>query len=92
MLCKGRNNDDHCCWLLGKPCPHLEENTQPGFRWTCGLRRELGDWDLVLEDKRYIRDVHSVWVSLAKQADEPVVNCRDWPDGKNFCRNCGANC
>jgi hypothetical protein len=53
MECLGRNLDDHCCYLKGKVCQFLEENTEPGFRWSCGLRRELGSWDAVLADPRY---------------------------------------
>jgi len=65
---------------LGKPCPHLEENTVPGHRWTCGLRRELGNWDAVLADPRYQDFPGSVY--------EPAgINCRDWPNG-NPCYAC----
>jgi hypothetical protein len=84
MPCLGRNNDDHCCRIKGKVCQFLEEDTEPGFRWSCGLRRELGDWDTVLADPRYPADS---WA--------PGVNCRDWPGGEGSngvaCSKCGAN-
>lgn len=83
MRCLGRNSDTHCCWLSGKVCPFLEENTEPGFRWSCGLRRELGDWDAVLEDERYQQVVQPVWDAF------PIsTNCRDYPDGVWECRQC----
>ena len=53
MACLGRNNKDHCCYVNGKPCQFLEENTEQGFRWTCGLRRKLGSWDAVLKHRSY---------------------------------------
>lgn len=53
MNCLGRNNPDHCCYVNGKPCPFLEENSEEGSRWSCGLRRELGSWDAVIRDSRY---------------------------------------
>lgn len=51
--CHG-NRPDHCCWLQGRVCPHLEEFTMPGRRWVCGLLRELGTWDAVLADVRHV--------------------------------------
>jgi hypothetical protein len=71
MPCKGIATH-HCCWVNGNPCLHLEENTVEGRHWACGLRRELGDWDLVITDSRYIQNV-------APHFGE--MNCRDWPDG-----------
>lgn len=53
MQCLGRNKSDHCCYVDGKPCVFLEENTVEGFRWSCGLRRELGSWAAVVADPRY---------------------------------------
>lgn len=59
------------------PCPYLEENTEPGFRWTCGLRRELGSWDAVLEDPRY-KEVPGAYF---KGTDCKVYTCKDCIDG-----------
>lgn len=83
MPCAG-NANDHCCYIAGKPCKYVEENTVKGRRWACGLRRELGDWDLVLEDPRYKKDVAPV---LAQWG----YNCRDWPDSHPGmkCSDCG---
>ncbi len=87
MLCLGRNLDDHCCYIKGKVCPFLEENTEKGFRWSCGLRRKLGSWDAVLANPEYQRVTAGAWA--------PGVNCRDWPDGGGWngigCSKCGAN-
>ena len=86
MPCNG-NRDDHCCWIKGNPCPHLEENTVKGRRWACGLYRKLQDWDAVLASQEYIIDV--------KPTFEPLgMNCRDWPDGTGTnsytCEECGV--
>ena len=87
MECKGRNLEDHCCWLKGKVCSYLEENTQPGFRWTCGLRRELGDWDAVLADPRYIENVKPVLDGVYGANGRLGSTCRDWPEVQ--CNLCG---
>lgn len=85
MRCLGRNLDGHCCWVDGKVCQFLEENTERGFRWTCGLRRELGNWDKVLADPRYQKEVQP-------KLRAPGVNCRDWPnkDAGGPCLLCGG--
>jgi hypothetical protein len=43
-----------CCWVEGKPCPHLDGDL-------CGLRTELGSWDAVHEDPRYKEYPQPVW-------------------------------
>ena len=78
--CHG-NNEGHCCWLGGVLCPFLEENTVEGRRWACGLFRELGDWELVHEDHRYIDKVLPLWMArdeLRIWADQGC-GCGDWP-------------
>ncbi len=55
MKCYGRNAEDHCCYVNGSPCKFLEENTEAGYRWSCGLRRELGCWHKVVNDPRYFQ-------------------------------------
>jgi len=76
MPCSG-NASDHCCWVNGKPCPLMIENhvDETGYfrRWACGLRAELGDWDLVIADPRYKEATGTAWTN--------GLNCRDWPDG-----------
>jgi hypothetical protein len=83
------NRDDHCCWIKGKVCPHLitdyTDETGHHRRWACALRAELGDWDLVIKDPRYIEATKDAWID--------GLNCRDWPDGegpnKGVCAECG---
>ena len=86
MPCLG-NRDDHCCWIKGTPCPHLEENTVEGRRWACGLRRKLGNWDDVITSPEYLADV-------APHFEPKGMNCRDWPDGTGgnayTCAECGV--
>ena len=85
MPCLG-NAPDHCCYVNGIDCKFLEVNTVEGRKWACGLRRELGDWDLVLDDPRYQEHVQPVFGEL---------NCRDYPDGeginRGICKECGCN-
>lgn len=83
--CLGRNLDEHCCWIAGKVCEFLEENTEKGFRWSCGLRRELGSWDAVITDPRYLD-------GPAKESTTPNMNCRDWPSPSagGPCKLCGG--
>jgi hypothetical protein len=81
-ICTG-NGDEHCCWINGV-CEFLEENTVPGRRWACGLRRELGSWQAVHADSRYLTNVHPV---LARIGDP---DCGDWPAPGVTCAACGA--
>lgn len=69
--CHG-NLDYHCCYQEGRVCPFLEENTVPGRRWACGLYRELGDWNLVHEDERYLEHVKPTWIKYN------IDDCGDW--------------
>jgi len=83
MGCKGRNNKDHCCYIAGKPCPFLERNTEKGFRWSCGLRRELGSWDAVIADPRYHSGAGSPGEAFKNTA---YVNCKNY-----LCPGCGGD-
>ena len=67
LECHG-NGKEHCCWVKGKICPYLEENTVPGRHWVCGLRRELPSWDAVHKDPRYIA------------LGFGDILCGDWPE------------
>ena len=81
MPCHG-NTVDHCCWLVGKPCIYLEENTVSDRHWVCGLRRRLGNWDAVLMSNEYKTNV-------APKLNTGI-NCRDWPDKPlTKCFECG---
>ena len=82
--CNG-NSDDHCCYIKGKQCKHLEENTVPGRRWACGLFRIFGSWGAVHESDGYLTDV--------KPDLEDIIgdtNCGDWPRSGERCATCGA--
>lgn len=74
MKCHG-NGADHCCYL-GKygPCEHIEENTVPGRRWSCGLFRVLGSWEAVHADARYLKDVKPKLEDIGLGVD-----CGEWP-------------
>ena len=85
-----RNGADHCCWFNGEVCPFLrDDGPQPmdGVRWVCTLYEELGDWDLVHEDQRYLDVVGPLWRGdetlegnvMAWLWDEGV-RCGNWPN------------
>lgn len=84
--CDG-NSSDHCCHL-GKDgvCVYLEENTVENRHWACGLLRELGSWDAVHSDERYLTNVRPFWEQYA-----PDLNCGDWPRPNEICGACGIN-
>ena len=90
MPCLG-NGKAHCCWVKGKECRFLirdyTDETGHFRKWACGLRAELGDWDAVLNDPRWIGSVKGSW--------KAGINCRDWPDGDgvngDYCSKCGVN-
>lgn len=75
--CHG-NGDDHCCYVEGKVCPFLEENTVEGRRWVCGLLRELGSWEAVHADPRY-KPIQEVWDRVG------IESCGAWGPGTNQC-------
>ena len=78
IVCTGRGDartGDHCCWIAGELCPHLEEGTVPGRRWVCGLYRELGSWEQVYADPRYLASDAAAWFADAY----PGFGCGDWP-------------
>lgn len=86
-VCHG-NGVDHCCYLQGNVCPFLEENTIPGRRWVCGLLRELGSWDAVHADPRYIETVDSVFAGIVDEHGNRLIqSCGDWRGsaGKQEC-------
>lgn len=76
--CHG-NSPTHCCIFRGQVCKYLEENTMPDRRWVCGLMREHQDWDLVLSDIRYIRDVAPLMAKYVWPYHNVKYNCKTWP-------------
>lgn len=76
------DEDGHCCWINGKVCPYLEENTIEGRRWACGLLREHGDWEKVYQTEGYRRDVQPTLDRIG------WGQCGEYP-GDNICGECG---
>lgn len=76
---------DHCCWLDGQLCPFLEEGTVEGRRYACALQRELGSWEAVYNDSRYLKQVRPFW-----DAWRPQVDCGDWLLPGETCATCGV--
>lgn len=83
VVCAG-NNDDHCCWVDGKVCPHLEGNTVKDRRWACGLLVMCGSWEAVYETAAWRRHVKPF-------CDRTGVRCGDWPPEGQVCATCGVN-
>lgn len=78
MICHG-NAADHCCYFGGKVCKYLEENTMPNRRWVCALMREHQDWDKVIADPRYQKDVLPLMQKHVWPFHEVKWNCKTWP-------------
>lgn len=69
MTCHG-NGDDHCCYVEGAPCVHLTSTDDR--KWACGLLVELGSWEAVHADLRYLETPRPVWIQRG------VPDCGDW--------------
>ncbi len=81
MQCYCRNTETHCCYVNGKPCKFLEENTEPGQRWSCQLRRERGSWAAAIVDPRYMR---------GRDAPGKAFAATEYKDCEQFqCAECG---
>lgn len=85
MQCPG-DTADHCCYLNGERCHFLEEGTVPGRRWACGLYRELGSWQKVHIDPRYLQTVKPGWAGTGIENYE----CGQWPPPGVTCPVCGG--
>jgi hypothetical protein len=83
-FCHG-NGDDHCCWLAGQVCPFLRDDgwsSPESRRFVCTLREELGDWDLVHSDPRYLATVEPLWRASGDVMNwiwDEGVRCGNWP-------------
>lgn len=66
----GTPDGDHCCYVAGEPCRFLEVDTMPGRHWVCGLRRELGSWDAVHVDSRYVEHVQPMFDRIGGSCGE----------------------
>lgn len=86
MTCLG-NLDDHCCHL-GKygVCEHLADvHPVTGRRWICTLREQLGSWERVHVDPRYLDNVKPKLDDIGI-----TVDCGDWPTPGQTCATCGV--
>lgn len=77
---EGDTDGDHCCYVDGVPCPHLEVDGSTGRRYACGLFVELGSWDAVHTDPRYLADVQPTWDRVG------IESCGSWVGGCCFMR------
>ena len=94
--CHG-NGADHCCYWPDAPegpgpdgttvpgvCPFLRQDAKAGRRWSCGLMDELGDWNLVHSDPRYLATLQPLWRGagpLWEQLWAAGIRCGTWPQG-----------
>ena len=72
----------HCCWLDTGVCVFLRHD---GTRYLCTLREELGSWDRVHSDARYLAVVRPFWERV-----RPEMDCGDWPGPGETCNECGV--
>jgi len=84
MACS--EGDNHCCWFNGEVCRYLEENSG-GRRWSCSLLKELGDWEMVYADPRYIENIIPLYLAI----DIGITRCSDWPPTGVVCNDCGEH-
>ena len=82
------SSQEHCCWFQGTVCRFLEESAEDGFKWSCSLRRELGEWEKVHKDPRYVEFIRPEW---DKMPHDSKINCGDWPPPGMICSDCGNN-
>jgi len=76
----------HCCWLEGKVCKFLrDDGPSARRRWVCILREELGSWDAVHTDPRYVEQVQPTVRRLTG------ADCGDWPPPGQTCAECGTH-
>ena len=80
---------DHCCYFKGEACQYVIAVNRPPFKWACSLRDELGSWDAVYKDPRYIKNVKPK-MSLVAGAEH--LDCGDWPEktAHKNCRECNG--
>lgn len=88
MICRG-TADDHCCWLGEHGvCEFLTEQAPDrlsGRRWVCTLRAQLGSWERVHVDPRYLDRVKPKLAGM-----DIDVDCGDWPRPGERCGTCGG--
>ncbi len=64
----------------------LGENVVPGRRWACTLLVELGSWDAVHADPRYLQLVKPVWDAVNRRVGRTVIpSCGGWGPGTGQC-------
>ncbi len=80
--CKG-DLEEHCCWINGKQCPHLEHHPDWERKWNCHLLINNGSWEAVYKTAEWQRDVKPF-------CDKLGVRCGDWPPPGEVCATCGA--
>lgn len=86
-FCHG-NGEDHCCYFGGEVCPFLRDdgpkpNKAGVRRWVCTLYEELGDWQGVHDDPRYLATVEPMWRGAGWVMEwlwDEGVRCGNWPD------------
>jgi hypothetical protein len=70
----------------GAICEFLRENVGER-RWSCSLRVELGSWDKVYEDERYIEKILPMYI----RKDATTRKCGEWPGPNTTCGECGLS-
>lgn len=73
----------HCCWIDGKVCQFLEENTISGRRWACKLKRIHGTWEEVYKTEDYQTHIQPMWDRRGGGS------CGSYPGPGETCGECG---
>lgn len=84
VACLG-TTDNHCCWLGGPgQCQYLQKNFETK-EIACGLMVELGTWENVYADSRYINNVKPHLENY-----RPGLDCGEYPWPGKRCDACGV--
>jgi len=82
MSCKATSTK-HCCWIAGAVCEHFNPARVEGK--FCSLMEELGDWELVHNDPRYVPQR----TFLENFGKSGTSLCGDYPAEGETCGECG---
>jgi len=73
MTCHGNAPDSPCCYIpVGVDVLCKFVTKVPGRKAGCGLYVELGSWEAVHTDQRYLECVQPFWI------EHGVPDCGDW--------------
>ncbi len=73
VVCTGRGDSGgHCCTINGSTCEFLTTVDEVP---RCGLLIDLGSWEAVHSDRRFLEAPVGLWFA----ENHPGFGCGDWP-------------